>query len=284
MLFDELADRLGIDPLEFRLLNALGDGVPTVCGQVFAQGVGIGARLAALKTAWDRERADAKAINGVGAVLRRGVGIAAGWHGCGNTSLPPNPSTIKAGIRADGRLFLQTRAQWTSVRREHRHCPDLRRGAGVPLAQLALVGPDTDVTPDAGKTSASRQTFVSGNAARLSGLALRAEILRHANAGEGAKLTLGDGFIEVADGAGTRRIDLSALPPDGDGYVLRSKETYDPPTRPLDGNGQGEPYAQFGYAAHSFVVVEVDTALGLVRPLRPRGGPRCRPRDQSADE
>ncbi|MCO5126070.1 MAG: molybdopterin-dependent oxidoreductase, partial [Rhodobacteraceae bacterium] len=138
---------------------------------------------------------------------------------------------------------------------------------GVPLAQLALVGPDTDVTPDAGKTSASRQTFVSGNAARLSGLALRAEILRHANAGEGAKLTLGDGFIEVADGAGTRRIDLSALPPGGDGYVLRSSETYDPPTRPLDGNGQGEPYAQFGYAAH-LVVVEVDTALGLVRPLR----------------
>ncbi|MCB2121384.1 MAG: xanthine dehydrogenase family protein, partial [Rhodobacteraceae bacterium] len=59
VLFDELADRLGIDPLEFRLLNALGDGVPTVCGQVFAQGVGIGACLAALKTAWDRERADA---------------------------------------------------------------------------------------------------------------------------------------------------------------------------------------------------------------------------------
>ena len=266
VLFDELADRLGIDPLEFRLLNALGDGVPTVCGQVFAQGVGIGACLAALKTAWDRERADAKAINGAGAVLRRGVGIAAGWYGCGNTSLP-NPSTIKAGIRADGRLFL------------HQGAMDIGQGAntviaqifaealGVPLAQLALVGPDTDVTPDAGKTSASRQTFVSGNAARLSGLALRAEILRHANAGEGAKLTLGDGFIEVADGAGTRRIDLSALPPDGDGYVLRSKETYDPPTRPLDGNGQGEPYAQFGYAAH-LVVVEVDTALGLVRPLR----------------
>ena len=266
VLFDELADRLGIDPLEFRLLNALGDGVPTVCGQVFAQGVGIGACLAALKTAWDRERADAKAINGAGAVLRRGVGIAAGWYGCGNTSLP-NPSTIMAGIRADGRLFL------------HQGAMDIGQGAntviaqifaealGVPLAQLALVGPDTDVTPDAGKTSASRQTFVSGNAARLSGLALRAEILRHANAGEGAKLTLGDGFIEVADGAGTRRIDLSALPPDGDGYVLRSSETYDPPTRPLDGNGQGEPYAQFGYAAH-LVVVEVDTALGLVRPLR----------------
>ncbi len=34
-LFDELADKLGMDALEFRMLNALDNGVPTVCGQVF---------------------------------------------------------------------------------------------------------------------------------------------------------------------------------------------------------------------------------------------------------
>ena len=49
---------------------------------------------------------------------------------------------------------------------------------GVPVAQIGLVGADTDLTPDAGKTSASRQTFVSGNAARLCGQALRAKVLR----------------------------------------------------------------------------------------------------------
>ena len=37
--------------------------------------------------------------------------------------------------------------------------------AGVPMDAIILVGPDTDTTPDAGKTSASRQTYVSGNAA-----------------------------------------------------------------------------------------------------------------------
>ncbi len=56
---------------------------------------------------------------------------------------------------------------------------------GIPVHTLALIGGDTDVTPDAGKTSASRQTFVSGNAARLTGEALRTEILQRANAGEG---------------------------------------------------------------------------------------------------
>jgi CO/xanthine dehydrogenase Mo-binding subunit len=61
-------------------------------------------------------------------------------------------------------------------------------------------------------------------------------------------------------------LSLATLSEDAEGYVLRAEESYDPPTKPLDANGQGEPYAQFGYAAH-LVVVEVDTALGTVKPL-----------------
>lgn len=266
VLFDELAEALGIDPLDFRLRNALEDGAPTVCGQVFDRGVGIRACLEALRDAWDRERATARDFNAGGGALKRGVGLAAGWYGCGNTSLP-NPSTIRAGIRPDGRIFL------------HQGAMDIGQGAntviaqifaeslGVPVSLLNLIGPDTDLTPDAGKTSASRQTFVSGNAARLSGLSLRATILRQANAGDDARLHLGPGWVEVRDGAAHHRIDLTALPCDAQGYALSAQETYDPPTRPLDRNGQGHPYAQFGYAAH-LAVVEVDTTLGLVRPVR----------------
>ena len=40
---------------------------------------------------------------------------------------------------------------------------------GLPVALLDQVTGDTDLTADAGKSSASRQTFVSGNAARLAG-------------------------------------------------------------------------------------------------------------------
>ncbi|MGL1204175.1 molybdopterin cofactor-binding domain-containing protein, partial [Vibrio parahaemolyticus] len=49
-----------------------------------------------------------------------------------------------------------------------------------------IVG-DTDLTADAGKTSASRQTFVSGNASRLAGEDLRRKILALANAGPDAR-------------------------------------------------------------------------------------------------
>ena len=58
-----------------------------------------------------------------------------------------------------------------------------------------------------------------------------------------------------------------SLAADAQGYVFRAEETYDPPTKPLDENGQGEPYAQFGYAAQ-LAVVEVDEALGTVTPIR----------------
>ncbi|MBC7153755.1 MAG: molybdopterin-dependent oxidoreductase [Rhodobacteraceae bacterium] len=265
-LFDDLAEKLGLDPLEFRLINALENGAPTVCGQVFEQGVGIRACLTALRPAWEKARADCAAFNAQGGAMRRGVGIAAGWYGCGNTSLP-NPSTIKAGLRADGGLVL------------HQGAMDIGQGAntvitqifaqafGVPVDQVMRLGGDTDITPDAGKTSASRQTFVSGNAARLSGAALRRAVLQMTNAPEDARITLGGGEVVVSEGDKAHKVDLSRLPVDAEGYVLRAEETYDPPTKPLNADGQGVPYAQFGYAAH-LVVVEVDTALGHVRPLQ----------------
>ena len=263
VLFQDLADQLGLDALEFRYMNALANGVATVCGQTFETGVGIRACLDALRPAWARALAAAEA-NAAGDTVRRGAGIAAGWYGCGNTGIP-NPSTIKAGVRADGQIVL------------HQGATDIGQGAntviaqifatalGVPLATVALVGPDTDVTPDAGKTSASRQTFISGNAAKRAGEVLRAEILRHANAGPDATILPGDPLV-VADGARRHRVGLAA-PPGADGYVLVAEERYDPPTAPLDENGQGVPYAVYGYAAH-LCELEVDTALGTVQLLR----------------
>lgn len=260
-LFDELADRLGIDPLEFRLINALHNGDPTVCGQVFTQGVGITACLQALRPAYARAKAEVAAFNAQ-SPLRRGVGVASGWYGCGNTSLP-NPSTIRAGLRADGSIVL------------HQGAMDIGQGANTVISQIfatALaapvecvirISPDTDLSPDAGKTSASRQTFVTGNAARLAGEALRAAITTRLNVAPDAALTFLPGEVRSGD----RTLDLTALPKDRFGYALSTEQTYDPPTRPLDHDGQGTPYAQFGYAAH-LAVVEIDLKLGLIRPLQ----------------
>ncbi len=265
-LLDDLAAKLGLDPLEFRLRNALRNGEPTVTGQVFGQGVGIAACLEALRGPWAEQRAAAAAFNAASvSPLRRGVGLAAGWYGCGNTSLP-NPSTIRAGVTPEGRIVL------------HQGAVDIGQGAntvipaifaealGVPVEALTVLGADTDITPDAGKTSASRQTFVTGAAALRAGRALRARLLALANAGDAARIEARPEGLSVIEAGAARRPALAADPEDRFGYALRVEESYDPPTKPLDALGQGEPYAQFGYAAQ-IAEVEVDMALGTVRPL-----------------
>ena len=54
---------------------------------------------------------------------------------------------------------------------------------GVGMKTL-MVSPDTAKTADCGKTSASRQTFITGKAAFLAGKSLRSKILRMSNMGE----------------------------------------------------------------------------------------------------
>ncbi len=266
-LFDELADKVGIDRLEFRILNALDNGIPTVTGQVFGQGVGIRRCLEALRPRWHQALEAAAAANAKRqGSIRRGVGIAGLWYGCGNTSLP-NPSTMRVGLRNDGRIVL------------YQGAVDIGQGAntvitqicaealGLPVAAFVLIGPDTARTPDAGKTSASRQTFISGKAAMLAGEKLRTMLLRLANVSENASLALEDGRLIAREGAEHHEIPLETLEADGDGFVAMAEAFYDPPTTPLDENGQGDPYASFGYGAH-LAELEVDTALGTVRLLR----------------
>jgi CO/xanthine dehydrogenase Mo-binding subunit len=265
-LYDELAQKLDLDPLEFRVANALRGDQPTVTGQVLSEGVGIGACFEALRPHWRRANAEAAAFNAAARNLRRGVGIAGMWYGCGNTSLP-NPSTIRVGLTPEGRLSL------------HQGAVDIGQGSntvitqicadalGAPIDRFDLVSADTDLTPDCGKTSASRQTFVTGKAAELAGRELRRSILRLANAGEAARLTFADGAVTVTEGDHARTLPLTNLPCDQHGYVLAGEATFDPPTSPLDADGQGIPYAVYGFGAH-MAEVEVDLELGTVRAVK----------------
>ena len=209
-LYDDLAIAAGLDRLAFRRLNALRDGDATPTGQVL-RGVGIAECLEALAPHWERALSDAAAFNDAAGTRRRGAGVAACWYGCGNTALP-NPSTIRVGLTAQGRLVL------------HQGACDIGQGAntvitqicadalGLPVADFHLVGPDTTLTPDAGKTSASRQTYVSGKAAELAGRALRAAILRRANMGDGARIALDGDALTITGGEATARLELGDLP------------------------------------------------------------------------
>ncbi|MER9871667.1 molybdopterin-dependent oxidoreductase [Mesorhizobium sp. M0195] len=265
-LYDELADKLGMDRLDFRLKNCLRNGSETVTGQRLESGVGIADCLEALRSHWQRAVRDAEAFNAGSSIKKRGVGIASCWYGCGNTSLP-NPSTIKVGISISGEVVL------------HQGAVDIGQGSntviaqicadalGLPLEKLRLKGADTAITPDAGKTSASRQTFVTGKAAEKAGRALREEILRFANVSQKAAIALDGTSLSIREGEATRRIDLSSLKADAEGFVFRAEESYDPPTQPLDAKGQGKPYAVYGYGAQ-IAELEVDLKLGTVKLIK----------------
>ncbi|MBZ5655610.1 MAG: molybdopterin-dependent oxidoreductase [Acidobacteriia bacterium] len=293
-LYDELADRVGTDRLEFRILNALDNQTPTVTGQVLGEGVGIRACFGALRPRWQAARREAAEFNATAefapsaakaanendtlltalkhcatqnhAALRRGVGVAGMWYGCGNTSLP-NPSTVRIGLKRDGRIAL------------HQGAVDIGQGSntivtqicadalGAPIDRFDLVSGDTAITPDCGKTSASRQTFVTGKAAHMAGTQLRRAILGLADACSCASIEFGDGALLVREDGKSRVIALGDLPLDQNGYVITSEATFDPPTSPLDENGQGTPYAVFGFGAH-MAEIEVDTELGTVRVLK----------------
>ncbi len=264
-LYDELAEKIGMDRLEFRLANAFRNGSVTGTGQVL-EAAGIAECLEALQPHWARALADAEAFNAGHASRKRGVGIASCWYGCGNTALP-NPSTIKMGISCNGEIVL------------HQGAVDIGQGSntviaqiaadalGLPLRKLILVSADTGITPDAGKTSASRQTFISGKAAEKSGRALREAILRFANVSEKAVLSLDGSTLTVREGDAARAIDLAAMRADGDGLVFRAEETYDPPTAALDAKGQGKPYAVYGFGAQ-IAELEVDMRLGTVKLIK----------------
>jgi YD repeat-containing protein len=271
-LLDELAERTGIDPLEFRHRNAIRAGQKTVTGQRLDASCGLAACLEALRPHWQAARAAAEAFNRdqpAAATLtgrRRGVGVACMWYGIGNTVVA-NPSSMRASLRNTGRIMFYNGAVDLGQGTNTTLMQVLADAIGVPMATIDYVMGDTDLTLDAGKSSASRQAYVSGNAAKLAGEALRKRILQMIEAAPDATLDLVDGWLIARDAEGEKRMNLAEMPHERNGDILVGEGHWDPPTVPLDADGQGVPYSSYAFAAQ-IAEVEVDLALGTTKVLR----------------
>ena len=265
-MMDDLAEQLGMDRLVIRRRNALRAGQTTATGQKLEASCGLVACIDALAQKWKAALDAAAAFNATAAHTRRGVGIGCMWYGIGNTALS-NPSSMRVGLGRDGVVTF------------YNGCADIGQGTtttmlqvvadavGLPMSAFRTVMGDTDLTLDAGKSSASRQAFVSGKASELAGRDLRRRILELADAAEPATLSLQGWRLHVTDARGERVIDLTTLDPDERGNVVEGVGRFDPPTTPLDEHGQGIPYATYGFAAQ-MAEVEVDLDLGTVKVLR----------------
>lgn len=216
---DQMAARLGIDPLDLRRRNALRPGDATVTGQILDASTGLIACLDALEPAWRTARAAAEADRS--GPIKRGVGLACLWYGIGNTS-QSNPSRAEVRRTPDGAWEVRTGAVDIGQGSDMVLSQIAAETLGVPLDCIRLISGPSGAVPDGGKTSASRQSFITGEAVRRAALAAKV-----------SPAGVGEGF-------------------------------FDPPTTPLDADGQGTPYAAYAFGAQ-MAEVQVDTETGLVR-------------------
>jgi len=138
---------------------------------------------------------------------------------------------------------------------------------GVPYGHVRVMLPDTDLTPDGGPTTASRQTYVTGNAARLAASALR-EAMRsvaaeHHNVAPDL-IRFEEGLVRYNGQATPVGEVVGWMKQQG----LRPKtfhEYWAPKTQAL-GTG-GDMHVAFSYATQA-ALVEVDMETGEVSVLK----------------
>ncbi len=264
------ARALGVDPLALRLQNCLRVGSETATGHVLTASVGIGACLEAVQPHY-RDALKSWVAAPAEPFRRRGVGLGAMFYGIGNTGVQ-NPSTARVEMDPEGRITLFT------------GCADIGQGSTTVLTQIAAetlgvdpaaihaVVADTKTTTNAGATSASRQTYISGNAVmdacRKLGDVLKTEAVNRLRAPKAA-LVFEDGHV-VIGASPAKRVDFAWLARriHGKGAPLAWQGYFDPETVPLDpDSGQGVPYATYAFACH-LALVEVDTLTGEVTVAR----------------
>jgi CO/xanthine dehydrogenase Mo-binding subunit/aerobic-type carbon monoxide dehydrogenase small subunit (CoxS/CutS family) len=159
-LVDMAAARLNLDPFDIRLKNALKPGLPTVTDHVLEPGIsGVVETLQAAKTASLQQNTPEEKAG-----TRLGVGIACGVKNVGFGHGLPESAGARVTLAPDGSCrLLVTHHEYGqgAVIGQARIAAET---LGIPIENIAVAGPDTAETPYTGASTASRQTFLSGNA------------------------------------------------------------------------------------------------------------------------
>lgn len=265
-LMDILAEQAGMDPYDFRLLNANepGEITPqrfkvTTCG---------------LKECIESvsRRIDWRAKRGKG--QGRGVGMASLIHVGGGARIYKSDGcgTI---IKVDdqGAVNVFTGATDMGQGADTVIAQIVAEELGVRLEDVAVTHTDTDICPWDVGAHASRTTFVAGNSARGAARLAKEQLLA------AASKALGEApeNLEIRRGMVFPRRDPDQHTPLGKilrglhfspgGRMITAEYFYDPPNEQLDREFKGNLSATYAYGAHA-VEVEVDRQTGQVKILK----------------
>lgn len=243
---NRLAEALRMDPVEFRLKNLLREGSLLSVGTPLPTGVSLPqvvehcARTAGWEhsgAGWHRS-ADGQLLNSsrerapLPGHIKRGIGFAAAFKNVGFSFGAPEQCSAVVELHGGAEIekVVVRHAAAEVGQGTHTVISQMAaEAAGVPLAKVQLLPSDTAFTLNSGSVSASRMTFMAGNAVR--------------------------GAVQLAL-EGWQKEERPSVAT----YIYRP-----PRTTPLDPHtGKSEPNFAYGYVAQA-VSVEVDTETGLVR-------------------
>ncbi|MBA3415768.1 MAG: molybdopterin-dependent oxidoreductase, partial [Chloroflexia bacterium] len=264
---DELADSLGIDPIDLRLRNLNRTGDRTITGwEINSVHAAECLQTVRQKLNWD----EARRVGGNG----RGVGIALAMHVSGAiVSAATGRAEASVEIGHNGGVVLSS------------GCSDPGTGETAVMAQIcaaelglhaddiAVHVMDTATTPYDPGAGSSRGTMITGGAVRAASREIASALRNHAAGAFGvdpATVVLKAGYACSGD----RRIPLGELaashPESVDGTLcVHREQVVDNPIVPMTAadSGVGNLSPAYSFAAHG-VEVEVDRETGGVRVLR----------------
>ena len=244
---DLLAERLGMDPLALRRLNALGPGQDTITGHRLAASVGFREVLDKVADAsgWERKRAEFGHDHGP---VRRGIGLAACYYGVGLGAMGKhlNPAGAGVVVAADGSVTVAVGTTEIGQGMITVLSQITAEALGCPVEMVKVMDPDTSRVPDSGPTVASRTTVMSGNAIRDAAAKIRAAM-------EPVIADSGLSWREAVALCVQKQVGLAAH-----GWAVPPATTFDLET------GQGEAYICYSWSAN-VAEVEVDTETGQTR-------------------
>jgi len=174
-MMDMLAEKLNIEPVELRRMNALHVGSITNTGQLLRESVGLTECIDKVDAEMRKHnplpfspRVDSDNPN-----LIYSWGFAAGYKNTGLGGGAPDKSGAEVELYDDGTFEVRSSSAemgqgLTSVMRMI-----VAEEMSVVPEQVKVLVMDTDLTPNGGPTTASRQTFVTGNASRYAAKTLR---------------------------------------------------------------------------------------------------------------
>ncbi len=234
---DMLADKLGMDPFEFRLQNSLKPGQSKSTGRV-VQEWPFPELMEAMRPHY--QRAVKEAAAGQDGKVKRGVGLGTGAFGIGG---PGDASVAAVELDPDGGISVFAAAADPGEGNDSMLSQLTAEFMGIPLDRVRLHTRDTDDTAASGPAAGSRVTYMIGNA-----LVNALEQLKAAMQATGAKTS--------------KELEAAGKP---NRYVGRKKNDEVGPLDPKTGQG---PSFESQVHAVQMVELEVDTESGKVKILK----------------